>query len=81
MLKCMELYKKPPVSERKPNLYYYDLRSGDGDGFDIERSVFVNHEGSLVTNVDILAGLEYLNDEDFCKLNPHFVMTMEELES
>lgn len=79
-LKYIELYEKPPLEERNPSLFYFDCRTGDDYfGFDIEKNVVVNHEGSIVCNMDILQGREFITDDDFYAMNPIEVDDIEEL--
>ena len=50
-LKIQWLHEKPPIAERNPNLFYYDIRNSEVDnGYQIERGVLVNNIGSLVAN-------------------------------
>lgn len=68
-LKLQWIDKIPPLSERNPELFYYDLRDSDIDnGFTVERDVLVNNIGSFVTNQDILGDKEYITDEEFDEL-------------
>ncbi len=70
VVKVEWIYKIPKKEERKKGLFYYDIRDADiGNGYTIERHVFVNNIGSLITNVDILKGKQYITDEEFNKLN------------
>lgn len=69
-LKIQWLHEKPPMEERDPNLFYYDIRDSYVDnGFQIERSVWANNIGSLVTNKDILEGKDFLNDDELRELH------------
>ena len=62
-LKIQWLHEKPPIAERNPNLFYYDIRNSEVDnGYQIERGVLVNNIGSLVANKDILEGKDFLTD-------------------
>lgn len=72
-LKIQWLDEKPPIKERDPKLYYYDIRDGEGSGYSIERSVLANNIGSLVTNKDILGERDWLNDEELDNLHPEVV--------
>ena len=57
-LKLQWIDKIPPLEERNPELFYYDLRDSEIDnGYTVERGVLVNNIGSLVTNKDILEGI------------------------
>ena len=68
-LKIQFINKKPPMEERKAELYYYDLRDSETDrGYMIEENVLVNNIGSLVTNQDILKGKKYITDEELEEL-------------
>ena len=68
-LKIQFIDKKPPIEERNPNLFYYDIRDADvGNGYTVERNVLVNNIGSLVTNKDILKDKEYITDEELQQL-------------
>ncbi len=69
-LKIQWLHEKPPIEERNPNLFYYDIRDSKIDnGYQIERGVLVNNIGSLVTNKDILEGKDFLTDKEFENLH------------
>jgi len=69
-LKIQWIDKIPPVEERNPELFYYDLRDADiGNGYTIERNVAVNNIGSLVTNKDILEDKDFITDEEFANLH------------
>ena len=79
-LKYTDITKKPPINERNPNLFYYDLRDADeGLGYDIERNVIINNIGSIVTNKDILGDREFITDEEFEMLEAEYVEKIEEL--
>lgn len=68
-LKIQFIDKKPPIEERNPNLFYYDIRNSDVDnGYTIERDVLVNNIGSLIANKDILKDKEYITDEELQEL-------------
>ncbi len=65
-LKVQWIDRIPPIEERDPKLFYYDVRSADtGEGYTIERGVLVNNIGSIATNKDILGDKEYITDEEF----------------
>lgn len=67
--KLQWLHEKPPIKERKPNLFYYDIRNSEIDnGYQIERRVLVNNIGSLVTDKDILKDKDFLTDEELLEL-------------
>ena len=67
--KLQWLNKKPNIIERKPNLFYYDIRNSEIDnGYQIEREVFINNIGSLVTDKDILKDKDFLTDEELQEL-------------
>ena len=69
ILKIQFIDKKPPIEERNPNLFYYDIRNSDVDnGYTIERDVLVNNIGSLIANKDILNDKEYITDEELQEL-------------
>ena len=69
-LKIQFIHKKPTLEERKPELYYYDLRDSETDrGYTIEPNVLVNNIGSLVANQDILKGKPYITDEELEELD------------
>lgn len=69
-LKIQWLHEKPPIDERDPNLFYYDIRDSEIDnGYQIERGVLVNNIGSLVANKDILEGKDFLTDEELSELH------------
>lgn len=69
-LKLQWIDKIPPPEERNPELFYYDLRNADiGNGFTIEKRVFVNNIGSIVTNQDILGDKEFITDDEFDNLH------------
>lgn len=79
-LKYTDIPQKPPINERNPNLFYYDLRDADeGLGYDIERNVIINNIGSIVTNKDILGDREFITDEEFEMLEAEYVEKIEEL--
>lgn len=68
-LKLQWIEKIPPLEERNPELFYYDLRDSEIDnGFTVERGVLVNNIGSIVTNQDILGDKEFITDEEFDNL-------------
>ena len=68
-LKIQFIDKKPPIEERNPRLFYYDIRNSDVDnGYTVERNVLVNNIGSLVANKDILNDKEYITDEELQEL-------------
>lgn len=68
-LKIQFIEQIPRIEEQNPKLFYYDLRNSEIDnGYTIERKVKVNNIGSIVTNKDILGEKEYINNEDFEKL-------------
>jgi hypothetical protein len=67
--KLQWLNKKPNIIERKPNLFYYDIRNSEIDnGYQIEQEVFINNIGSLVTDKDILKDKDFLTDEELQEL-------------
>lgn len=67
--KLQWLNKKPHIIERRPNLFYYDIRNSEIDnGYQIEREVFINNIGSLVTDKDILKDKDFLTDEELQEL-------------
>lgn len=69
-LKIQWLHEKPPIAERNPNLFYYDIRNSEVDNeYQIERRVLVNNIGSLVANKDILEGKDFLTDDELCELH------------
>lgn len=69
IFKLQWLNKKPNIIERKPNLFYYDIRNSEIDnGYQIEREVFINNIGSLVTDKDILKDKDFLTDEELQEL-------------
>ena len=68
-LKIQWINKIPPLEERNPKLFYYDLRNSEIDnGFTIERRVLANNIGSLVTNKDILGDEKFITDDEFYNL-------------
>ena len=68
-LKLQWIDKIPPLEERNPELFYYDLRDSEIDnGYTVERGVLVNNIGSLVTNKDILGNKEFITDEELSNL-------------
>lgn len=45
-----------PIDARAEDLFFYDIRHSDDDGFEpatIEKNVFVNHLGTLITTEPI----------------------------
>ena len=69
-LKLQWIDKIPPLEERNPELFYYDLRDSEIDnGYTVERGVLVNNIGSLVANKDILEGKDFLTDDELCELH------------
>ena len=69
IFKLQWLNKKPHIIERRSNLFYYDIRNSEIDnGYQIEREVFINNIGSLVTDKDILKDKDFLTDEELQKL-------------
>ena len=52
---CSLSSKRIKPSDRCPRLFYYDIRHGDdwGTPLNIESEVFVNHWGTLISNVDL----------------------------
>ena len=69
-LKIQFIDEKPPIEERNPKLFYYDIRNSDvDDGYTVERNVLVNNIGSLVANKDILKDKEYITDEELQQLD------------
>ena len=68
-LKLQFISRIPPLEERNPKLFYYDLRNSEVDnGFTIERGVLANNIGSIVTNQDILGDKEVITNEDLEKM-------------
>jgi len=64
-LKLQFIDRIPPVEERNPNLFYYDLRNSEvDDGFTVERGVLANNIGSIVTNKDILGDKDLITNEE-----------------
>lgn len=78
-LKIQFIDKKPPIEERNPKLFYYDIRNLDVDnGYTIERDVLVNNIGSLIANKDILKNKEYITDEELQELEFDEVTDLDE---
>ena len=64
-LKLQFISRIPPLEERNPKLFYYDLRNSEiDDGFTVERGVLVNNIGSIVTNKEILGDKESITNEE-----------------
>ena len=60
--KCFEtdLWKEEKILLREAGYFIYDLRDWDeGDGFNIEHRVIVNHIGCWITDMDLTP---YMND-------------------
>ena len=69
-LKIQWINKIPPLEERNPELFYYDIRNSDiDDGYTIEKGVLVNNIGSLVTNKDILENKKFITDKELESLH------------
>ncbi|MDH6367852.1 MULTISPECIES: LPD28 domain-containing protein [unclassified Breznakia] len=67
MIRYAETGGRIPVKDRKPELFYFELRSWDeGRGETIELGVWVNHMGTIVSDTDLLAlaGTEIIEDAD-----------------
>lgn len=58
-----ETGKKIPKEQRDDNLFYYEYRESEGERT-IEKSVWVDYVGTLVTNKEILKGKEFINYEE-----------------
>lgn len=68
-LKIQWLNKIPPKEQQNPELFYYDLRDGNGNSYTIERKVLVDNIGSIATNKDILGNNEFITDKEFSELH------------
>lgn len=69
-LKIQWINKIPPLEERNPELFYYDIRNSDiDDGYTIEKGVLVNNIGFLVTNKDILENKKFITDKELESLH------------
>lgn len=64
----------PKPKDRKPDLFYYDLRDSEIDnGYTIERNVWANNIGSIVSDTDLLKDKNYINDDDKIMKNVEWV--------
>lgn len=69
-IKVQFIHIKPRKEDIDNNLYYFDMRNADmGRGYTIERNVWANNIGSLISNVDLLKDKDILTDEEFEKLD------------
>ncbi|MDO5556342.1 MAG: hypothetical protein Q4G09_07050 [Clostridia bacterium] len=59
-VKFTELHERIPKEARTSNLFYYEYRENEGEKI-IERSVWVDYAGTLVTNKDILDDKEFIH--------------------
>ena len=80
---CILKNKRVPGYMKKDELFYYELRE-DGTQLYIAKRVIVDFGGTLVTNVEVLQGKEYLNLNTLRKkcllkkemaLNPFYINT------
>lgn len=62
VIKFFEIYDRIPKKDKIDVLYYYEYRETEGTKV-IEKNVWVDYGGTLVTNKDILNGKEYINRE------------------
>ena len=53
---------------KKHNLHVYQIRGADvGGGFNVEKSVWANHQADWITNfkVEFIENDDFINDDDF----------------
>ncbi|MBP3595919.1 MAG: hypothetical protein J6J60_00745 [Clostridia bacterium] len=62
VIKFFEIYDRIPKKDKIDGLYYYEYRETEGTKV-IEKNVWVDYGGTLVTNKDILNGKEYIDRE------------------
>ena len=58
-----ETAERIPKENRDDKLFYYEYRESEGERT-IEKSVWVDYVGSLVTNKEILKGKEFIKYEE-----------------
>lgn len=72
VIKFSEIYDRIPKKNKIDGLYYFEYRENEGTKV-IEKNVWVDYAGSLVTNKDILNGKEYIEREKIFN-NPELLL-------
>ena len=72
VIKFTEIGERIPKHQKNGNLFYYEYRENEGERT-IEKNVWVDYAGTLVTNKDILNGKEYVNYNDIFN-NPKLLL-------
>lgn len=72
VIKFFEIYDRIAKKDKIDGLYYYEYRENEGTKV-IEKNVWVDYAGTLVTNKDILNGKEYIEREEIFN-NPKLLL-------
>lgn len=75
-IRYIEIEERIPKKQRDPNLFYYEYRGND-DEKTIEKGVWVDYLGTLITNKEILKDKEYLDSNELFN-NPKILMIYDE---
>lgn len=75
-IRYKELNERISKKQKNPNLFYYEYRENDGEKV-IEKGVWVDYAGTLVTNKDILKDKEYIDSNQLFN-NPKILMIYDE---
>lgn len=69
-LKIQFVTPRIPKEKRNPELFYYELRDSEWDnGYTIEKNVWANNIGSLISNQDLLGNKELITDVELFAMN------------
>lgn len=71
-IRYIETYERIPKKQKNPDLFYYEYREGNGEKV-IEKGVWVDFAGTLITNKEILNGKEYIDSNQLFN-NPKILM-------
>lgn len=71
-IRYMEIDGRIPKKQKNPDLFYYEYRENNGEKV-IEKGVWVDFAGTLITNKEILNGKEYINSNQLFN-NPKILM-------
>lgn len=71
-IRYIETNERIPKKQKNPDLFYYEYREGNGEKV-IEKGVWVDFAGTLITNKEILNGKEYIDSNQLFN-NPKILM-------
>lgn len=75
-IRYIELDERIPKKQKNPDLFYYEYRENNGEKI-IEKGVWVDFAGTLITNKDILKDKEYIDSNQIFN-NPKILMINDE---